>query len=173
MDEARFGLKVRHRRRWCPCGARPPWGVEDRHEWLWLYVAVEPASGESVVLFLPHLDGRCFERFLAAFRRAVPGATVTLVCDGSGSHRSERVTWPEGITPLPLPPYSPELNPAERLFEGLRAALANRVCDDLDALDQALTDALRPYWDEPATLHRLTGFPWWLEAVRSITPSVP
>ena len=72
-----------------------------------------------------------------------------------------------------LPPYSPELNPAERLFEELRAALASRVFDDLDALDQALTDALRPYWDEPATLHRLTGFPWWLEAVRSITPSVP
>lgn len=67
-----------------------------------------------------------------------------LVCDGSGSHRSERVTWPEGITPLPLPPYSPELNPAERLFEELRAALANQVFDDLDALDQALTDALRP-----------------------------
>lgn len=171
MDEARFGLKVRHRRRWCPCGARPPWAVEDRYEWLWLYVAVEPTSGESVVLFLPHLDGRCFERFLAAFRRAVPGATVTLVCDGSGSHRSERVTWPEGITPLPLPPYSPELNPAERLFEELRAALANRVFDDLDALDHALTDALRPYWDDLATLRRLTGFPWWLEAVRSITPS--
>ena len=173
MEEARFGLRVRHRRRGCPCGARPPWAVEDRYEWLWLYVAVEPASGESFVLFLPRLDGGCFERFLAAFRRAVPGAAVTLVCDGSGSHRSERVTWPEGITPLPLPPYSPELNPTERLFEELRAALANRVFDDLDALDQALTEALRPYWDDPAALRRLTGFPWWLEAVRSITPSTP
>ena len=136
---------MRHRRRWCPCGARPPWAVEDRYEWLWLYVAVEPTSGESFALLLPPLDGRCFEQFLAAFRRAVPGATVMLVCDGSGSHRSERVTWPEGMTPLPPPPYSPELNPAERLFEELRAALANQVFDDLDALDQALTDALRPY----------------------------
>ena len=61
----------------------------------------------------------------------------------------------------------------ERLFEELRAALANRVFDDLDALDQALTEALRPYWDDPAALRHLTGFPWWLEAVRSITPSTP
>src|ERR687886_394913 len=50
LDEARFGLKVRHRRRWCPFGARPPWIHADRDEWLWLSVAVEPTTGESVVL---------------------------------------------------------------------------------------------------------------------------
>jgi hypothetical protein len=44
MDEARFGLKSWHRRRWCPRGIRPPWVVEDRYEWLWLYAAVEPRT---------------------------------------------------------------------------------------------------------------------------------
>ena len=62
MDEARFGLKVTHRRLWCPFGSRPPWIHEHQYHWFWLYAAVEPVSG--TVLFLPHVDGLCFERFL-------------------------------------------------------------------------------------------------------------
>jgi transposase len=169
MDEARFGLKVRHRRCWCPRGSRPSWAVEDRYEWLWLYAAVEPASGESFCLFLPRADGACFELFLGALREAVPAGEVALVCDGSGSHTSGRVAWPAGIERLPLPAYSPELNPAERLFEALRAVLANRVFDSLAALERALAEALRRYWDDPPALRRLTGYPWWLAGVRTIT----
>lgn len=56
LDEARFGLKSWHRRRWCPCGHRPPWVVQDRYEWFWLYAAVEPATGQSCCLYLPYLD---------------------------------------------------------------------------------------------------------------------
>jgi len=49
LDEARFGLKSWHRRRWCPCGHRPPWVVQDRYEWFWLYAAVEPAERDLKV----------------------------------------------------------------------------------------------------------------------------
>src|SRR3954447_25514055 len=64
MDEARFGLKVTHRRLWCPFGSRPSWIHEHQYHWFWLYAAVEPVSGTCFVLFLPHVDGICFERFL-------------------------------------------------------------------------------------------------------------
>jgi len=60
MDEARFGLKVTHRRLWCPFGSRPPWTHDHQYHWFWLYA--EPVSG--TVLFLPHVDGLCFQRFL-------------------------------------------------------------------------------------------------------------
>jgi transposase len=171
FDEARFGLKVWHRRRWCPSGARPPWPYEHRYQWLWLYAAVEPITGACFVLFLPRVDSACLEAFLRAFRQVVPDGSVALVLDGSGSHTSRRVTWPEGVEALPLPAYSPELNPAERLFEVLRGALANQVFDGLEALEQALTAALRPYWHDPARLRRLTAYPWWRDAVRTITTS--
>jgi transposase len=161
---------VRHRRRWCPRGARPPWVYEDRYEWLWLYAAVEPTSGESFFLFLPRTDGACLELFLGAFRAAVPDGTVAVVLDGSGGHASGRVAWPTRLAPLRLPAYSPELNPVERLFEELRAALANRVFDSLAELERALTAALRRYWDDPLALRRLTGYPWWVEGVHNITP---
>jgi 5-dehydro-4-deoxyglucarate dehydratase len=54
MDEARFGLKVTHRRLWCPFGSRPPWTHDHQYHWFWLYAAVEPVSGTCFVLFLPH-----------------------------------------------------------------------------------------------------------------------
>lgn len=110
MDEARFGLKVWHRRRWCPKGHRPPWMVEDRYEWTWLYAAVEPATGESFCLYMPNLDGLCFEVFFQKCREAYPEDKIVLVMDGAGGHRNKSVQWPEGIEGWRLPAYSPELN---------------------------------------------------------------
>jgi transposase len=128
--------------------------VADRYEWLWLYAAIEPTTGESFFLCLPRLDGTCFEIFLHAFRQAFPDAQMALVCDNSGSHTSRQVTWPMGLNPVSLPPYSPELNPAERLFEALREQLANQVFDSLDALEQTLAGALCSYWENPSTVVR-------------------
>src|SRR3954451_24288607 len=156
MDEARFGLKVTHRRLWCPFGSRPPWIHEHQYQWFWLYAAVEPVSGTCVVLFLPHVDGACFERFLEEVRKHTGSDTIGLVLDNSGSHTSGKVRWPEGIAKIPLPPYSPELNPAERWFEALRRVFANAVFDTLDDLEAALTEALLADPRQAPALSRLS-----------------
>lgn len=168
VDEARFGLKTWLRRRWCPFGVRAPWIVQDRYEWLWLYAAVEPATGESVCLFLPRLDGACFQIFLRELKRAYPEDEIVLVSDRAGSHTSQQVVWPEGITSLLLPAYSPELDPAERWFEKLRGELANVLFERIEDLEASLTRALQPFWTKPASLARLTGFGWWTAATGSI-----
>ena len=173
LDEARFGLQTHFRRRWCPLGHRPPWPHQHRYEWLWLYAAVEPATGESLCLYLPHLDGVCFEVFLRELRRAYPGETMLLVLDQAGAHKSSQVVWPEGIKPLYLPPRSPELDPAERWFRELRGALSNVAHATLAALEGALTGALRPWWEAPRRLARLVGYSWWIETTGSILTSPP
>lgn len=168
VDEARFGLKTWHRRRWCPRGFRPPWIVQDRYQWLWLYAAVEPTTGESFCLYLPYLDTDCFQRFLDQLRLAYPDDLVVLVMDQAGCHLSKALNWPHQMQPLYLPPYSPQLNPAERWFKALRAVLANRLFPTLDELDQALAQALKPYWDHIEKLAQLTGYPWWKKAIGNI-----
>jgi transposase len=145
--------------------------VEERYEWFWLYAALEPTTGESFFVCLPRLDGECFAVFLHEFRQAFPAQPLALVLDNSGSHVSGAVPWPVGLTPIGLPAYSPELNPAERLFEELRGALSNQVFESLEVLEQALTEALSPYWDDPAKLVRLTAYPWWREGINRITTS--
>jgi transposase len=170
FDEGRFGLRVGLRKRWCPSGVRPPWIVHDRYEWLWLYAAVEPATGQSLFLLLPRVTKEWFARFLAAFAQTVAGERVGLVLDGSGSHRAH-IPWPDALVPLPLPRYSPELNPAEQIFRVLRPKLANRIFATIAELEAELTAQLRPYWAEPALVRRLTGYPWWTAAAATLPRS--
>lgn len=172
FDEARFGLRIQVRRRWCPCRVRPPWLVDDQYEWRWLYAAVEPATGRSLVLFLPGVSKEWFACFLDALSREVGGQRVGLVLDNSSGHRAD-MAWPAHLTPLPLPSSSPELNPAEQIFRVLRAKLANRIFDTVAELEAALTEQLQRFWDEPAILHQLTAYPWWTTGLDAIVLENP
>jgi transposase len=58
------------------------------YEWFWLYAAVEPESGGSFFLFIPHLNGDCFEIFLQEFRNHFTEHRIGIVLDGASSHRS-------------------------------------------------------------------------------------
>lgn len=168
LDEARFGLKSWHRRRWCPRGLRPPWVVEDRYEWLWLYAAIAPRSGQSFFLLLPGLESRCFTLFLRALRRRYRRHRLGVVLDNSPAHVSHQVAWPPQVVPLRLPPYSPELNPVERFFKELRARLANQLFESIEALEKAVVGALRDWQDKPQQLSRLTFYPWWREGLQTM-----
>jgi transposase len=168
FDEGRFGLRVGLRKCWCPRGVRPPWLVHDRYEWLWLYAAVEPATGRSFFLLLPRVTKEWFGRFLAAFAQEVGAERVGLVLDGSGSHRAA-IPWPDTLVPLPLPRYSPELNPAEQLFRVLRPKLANRIFATLAELEEAIITHLQPYWEQPTRVQQLTGYAWWTTAVNTMS----
>jgi transposase len=107
---------------------------------------------------------------LESFAQEVGGERVGLVLDGSGAHRAD-IPWPAQVVPLPLPPYSPELNPAEQIFRVLRPKLANHIFATLAALEAAITAHLQPYWDQPATVQHLTGYPWWTAAVTTMSPT--
>jgi len=94
--------------------------VQEAYQWRWLYVAVEPTAGRVGCWVLPGVDSACFTAFLAALRAEWPDERVGLVLANAPSHRRRQGGWPEGFVPVPLPPYSPELNPAEQIFRHLR-----------------------------------------------------
>jgi transposase len=171
FDEGRFGLKTWFRRRWCPKGVRPPWVVDDRYEWCWLYAAVEPTTGIGIFLLLPEVTADCLEIFLQHLRRELGDGRVGVVLDGSGSHRSSQLIWPQDLFPLSLPAYSPELNPTEQIFRHLRKRLSNRLFVDLEALQTALVEELQVFWTSPTVLLSLTSYPWWIQATQAITTS--
>ena len=165
LDEGRFGLKTWFRRRWCPKGSRPPWRVDDRYEWCWLYAAVEPVTGTGVFLLFPDVTGDCLELFLQHLRQELGDRRVGVVLDGSGSHRSRQITWPQNLFPLPLPADSLERNPTEQVFRHLHKQLSNRLFADLEALQTALVEELQECWASPTILVSLTAYPWWIEGV--------
>ena len=119
---------------------------------------------------MPGMDGRCFETFLEHLGEAYAGHHLLLVLDNAPSYLSKEIVHPKNVSLLNLPAYSPELNPVERWFQEFRRALSNKLFESVaslqEALTEALTEALASCWREPALLQRLTGFPWWVEAVR-------
>jgi transposase len=145
-------------------GCRPEWVGQQRYEWFYLYGAIEPVSGRSLFWILPDLRKESVEFFAAEFRREVEGE-VAPVWDRAGAHRALEEELPEGITPLFLPAYSPELNPVEPVWKALRKKLANRIFECLEELREAVAEALREYWERPEVLVELTAYPWWREAL--------
>ncbi len=168
MDEARLGLISWHKRRYRHKGERPAWVVRRRYQWSWLYAAIEPLSGEDFCLYLSALDGVCFEVFLQHLGESFCSDVIILVLDNAPAHRWKDARVPENMVLLPLPPYSPELNPVERLFLEFRRELANSLFDSIDAIQQAATQFLARYWRDRGALRRLTGFSWWLDATQEL-----
>ena len=138
------------------------------YKWTYLYAAVEPTTGENLCLYLPGMDGECLEVFFDELSRAYPDHHLLVVLDGAPSHRSEQISHPENVSLIMLPPYSPELDPAERWFQEFRRELSNKTFETLTLLQEALTRTLRSYWENPALLKRLTGYSWWVEDVEAL-----
>jgi transposase len=145
MDEARLGQQGTLTRVWARTGSRPTAVKQTRYEGVYLYAAVEPATGESVALLAPNVNTGTFNVFLAMLAAEVkPDEHVVLVMDQAGWHRSKGLRLPDCVTVLLLPPYSPELNPVENLWHHLRSHyLSNRAYDDYDHLVDAGTAAWR------------------------------
>ena len=163
MDEARVGQKGRLTHVWYQKGVRPHGVRQQGFASAHLFGAVCPARGEGVALVLPEVSTAAMDIFLAELSRAVPAAThAALVLDRAGWHVSEDLTVPANLTLIPLPPYSPELNPVERVWEYLRDRwLSHRV---LAGGYEAVVDAACAAWNallaEPGRLRSLTNFPW-------------
>ncbi len=143
QDEARFGQQGTLTRVWARRGSRPRAVKQTEYAWVDLFAAVNPSNGDSVALLAPTVNTFVMNQHLRMISAHVgPGVHVVLVLDQAGWHRSKRLEVPGNITLLPLPPYSPELNPVERVWSWLKSHhLSNRVFDDYDDLLESGTRA--------------------------------
>jgi transposase len=163
-DEHRLGLLPVVRRVWAPKGRRPTARVERRYQWLYVYGFVRPGTGQSWWCLLPTVNTRAFALALAAFardERIDAEHRAVLVVDQAGWHTTAKLAVPEGIDLVLLPPSSPELQPAERLWALVDEPLANRAWPDLDALEAVLVARCRTLEADPDRLHTLTRYRWW------------
>jgi putative transposase len=162
MDEARVGQKGRVCHRWWARGRRPPGRCDKRFEWAYLFAAVEPATGADVALVLPEATTAAMGLFLAEFGRSLPeDVHAALVLDRAGWHGAEALAVPANVTLVPLPPYSPELNPVERVWLHLRERfLSLRVLADYRAIVDACCDAWNRLVADPGRLQSLCDQPW-------------
>src|SRR5919202_488430 len=159
---AHLGLKPVRRRVWAPVGQRPIALGHHRYKWLHVIAFVQPTSGEAVWFLSTGLSKPFFEALLAAFARETGAGRerhIVLVLDDAGWHGPKDRAVPEGIGLVFLPPYTPELQPAEHLWPLVDEAVVNKRFAGLDAPDAAVAARCRRL--DPATVRPHTDFHWW------------
>ena len=160
-DEARFGRINRPRPCWAPIGIRPEVASQLIREYIYLYGAVSPMDGSCVYLIMPRSDMACFQAFLNALSRKFARQDILLVLDGAPNHRCRDLVLPRNISLLFLPPYSPELNPKENLWEEIREKIfKNYALKSIDAVRSKLKQAILYIERNPKIVKSITSFPY-------------
>ena len=164
-DEHRVGLKPIVRKTWSPIGERPVAQSNHQYEWTYVYGFICPATGASEWCLAPRVNVKWFSQVLADFACAVGAGVqkrILLVLDGAGWHRSSKLEIPEGIALEFLPAYSPELQPAERLWSVLDEPIVNRCFETIEAIEEVLAERCRVLSSTMVEcLRKLTHFHWW------------
>jgi hypothetical protein len=163
QDESRFGLKTLIGRLLTATGIKPIGTWQWLFKAFWLYGAVEPATGESFFWQFSHVDTECFQRFLAEFSQAYPDSLNIIQLDNGRFHSSKKLVLPGNIILLFQPPYCPELNPIEHLWQYLKADLrwsSFKTLEELQIkLDQLLSELT------PEIIAGITGYSFILDAL--------
>ena len=143
FDEARFGTHSKIGHGWFTKGSRAPVKVKLGFKSFYLYSAVNSRSGEGFTLMLPHVNTECMNVFLSKMTEAVQNKSIIIVMDGAGWHRSKDLEIPSNIEITLLPPYSPELNPVERMWLYIKQrTIKNKVYDTLEGLEDVICNFL-------------------------------
>ena len=134
---------------------------DTRYEWAYIFGAACPARGVGAALVLPRQHARNEpaprrDRQNRRARRPCPGRL-----HGAGWHRGDDLVVPKNLTLLKLPPYAPELNGAENIWEYLRKnGLSNRLYDGYEHIVDACCRAWNAFVAKPALVTSITSRSW-------------
>lgn len=164
-DELRLGLRGTSRRVWGRRGVKVRQRLQLRYDWWYLFAAVDGQAGTVSWTWVDSMKAADLVPVMAALQANAP--LDAIVWDGASSHRDDAVRA-VGVPLIDLPPYSPELNPAERLFEDVRRHTEGRVYATLADKVAAVNTFLDDLDADPARVRSLCGWDWITTAIASL-----
>ena len=136
---------------------------DNRHDSAYLFGAICSARQIGAAIIMPTVNAEAMTEHLKAISAQVaPGAHAVVVCDGAGWHQTgKRLRVPDNLTLLSLPPYSPELNPIENVWDYLRGNKLSRcVWESYEAIVMACSEALLFLIGDPERIHSIAHRSW-------------
>jgi len=155
MDESRFGLLSIQRRCLTARGVKPRIPYQHRFKNFYLFGAYAPVSGAHFTLEMPYCNTDCFEVYLEAMSQQRPDEFKVVILDNGAFHKAKRLKIPPNIALHFLPPYSPELNPAEQIWRYIKDRIANQVFETLENLGIAVGKIIKDM--TPQIIQSITG----------------
>jgi transposase len=166
QDEGRFGRISTPSSCWAAKGARPVVHKQIVREYTYSYAAVDPKEGEVDSWILPDMYATTMSVFLKELSNRHLKHLILLIMDGAPCHRSGDLVVPENIQIVKLPPYSPELNPSEHLWDAMREDYFRNVTfESMDDVEETMVTSLLKLEADKERIKSMTGFPWILNAL--------
>ena len=166
-DEMRVGLRGMVRRVWGVRGRKVVQRLQLVYEWKYLFLVVDFVRGRLEWAWLDSMKSLTVARALLGLRRHTQ--VRALVWDGARSHRSELVKSVSGVKTVVQPAYSPELNPAERVFEEVRRWVEGRVYGSIEEKMEAVNAYLSKLESDPERVRSLTAWKWIRRNVQTLS----
>ena len=164
-DEMRLGIRGQVRKVWAPKGVKVEQKLQIDYKWTYLALGVDVMGGRLEWCWIDSMKG---EDIAKAVRRWRDKGIEAIVWDRARSHKSQPVK-DIGLTLIQQPPYSPELNPAERVFEEVRRRVEGKIYPDLEAKKRAVEEVLENLSAYPDKVRRLTCWNWIRQAFHSLS----
>jgi len=135
-DEARFGLMTKNGRSLTKKGIKPICPFLQAFLNVWLFGAFSPINGDHFLLELPNCNSDCFQIWLNQFSALNPKEFKILFLDNGAFHKAKKLIIPNNIALVFIPPYSPELNPAEKIWWFFKRNFTNKIYNTLEDISE-------------------------------------
>jgi transposase len=137
-------------------GVKPIGKFQHGYKWLWLGAASPPITGGSFYWETPFVGNGIFEGFLKGFSQTKLRELKLLVIDNAGFHACQNITIPDNIKLIRIPPYAPELNPAEKVWQWMKAKVSMKFFGSTKALQDKITEMVNQV--TPDMVKSITGY---------------
>jgi transposase len=161
QDEGRFGRVSIPRSSWAPMGTRPMVPRQIVREAFYVYSAVCPSLGKMSSLILPYANTEMMNLFLANVSEEFIENEIIMLVDGAGWHKSKELKIPYNIHFIIQPPYSPEVNPTEHIWDEIREKyLHNKIFSSLKETINRVSTGIRELSLKHELIKSMTLFPY-------------
>lgn len=156
QDESRFGLMTKQKRVLVSKGIKPIGKFQHSYKWLWLWGCFSPITGDAFYWETSHVGSDIFEGFLNDFSKKNPNELKLLVIDNAGFHACQNITIPDNVKLIRIPPYAPELNPAEKVWQWMKARVSMKFFESTKVLQDKITEMVNQL--NPCLIKSITGY---------------
>ncbi len=131
-------------------------------EYIYAYTSVCPETGETFSMVIPRVNCELMQLYLNEFAENYLDNRLIVIMDNAGWHTSKILEIPQNMVIWNIPPYSPELNPAEHIWKYLREdkKFNNHTFKSLNEVETKLSNELSELQNEKEIIRNLTNFHW-------------